>query len=369
MRSLEGSPLIAATPLVIQGVAMRHMAWTLVVASMVGCGQKKDGGGNTGGGSQPVPTRADASAAVDAPAAGSNAVADPEPKVPPPPPTMKKSSRGDCKTEYAPKPTRDPNPMCKVDGGTFQMGTPASDRDSPPVGHPGRDVERPAHGVTVSPFYLDQFEVTVAQIAHYLNAGGDNACDEWADSLEEGRCFLTARLLEFSDGVYTPKPGVAQHAFPSAGFQGAERYCKWAGKRLPTEAEWEFAARHDPKTDKDYRYPWGDRFEPKRANCEEESCKDGFKLEAPVGSFDGTGVLLDGSSPWGVHDLAGNASEYVADCEHPYKPCDGPCRDPRVPVTPGCKPMVRTSDGGSSPMSLRSTWRLNGPGGGFRCAR
>jgi iron(II)-dependent oxidoreductase len=347
---------------------MSRTTWIAVVAVMAGCGRKKDTGGSTAG-SQVVQARADAPAPADVPAVGSGTLAEHEPKVPPPPPTVKPSTKGDCKTDYAPRPTRDPNPMCKIAGGTFMMGTPVGDPDAPPAEHPAHHLELPAHAVSLSPYYLDQFEVTVAQVAHYLNAGGDNACDEWGDSLEEGRCFLTARLLELSDGVYKPLPGVAQHAFPSAGFQGAERYCKWVGKRLPTEAEWEFAARHDPRTGKDYRYPWGDRFEPKRANCHEEDCKDGFKLESPVGVFDGTGGLLDGSSPWGVHDLAGNVEEYVADCEHPYKPCDGPCRDPRVPVTPSCTPMVRASNWTSSPMSLRSTWRLNGPGGGFRCAR
>lgn len=348
---------------------MSHTAWILVAVAVAGCGQKNDGGGNTGRGSQLAPARDVPTALVDAPAASSGAGADLEPKVPPPPPTVKKSSKGDCKTEYAPRPRRDPNPVCKIDGGTFHMGTPASDPDAPPVGHPARDLERPAHEVFLSPYYLDQFEITVAQIAHYLNAGGDNACDEWGDSVSKGQCFTVADVMDVSGGVYTPKPGAAQLAFSGSGFQGAERYCKWAGKRLPTEAEWEFAARHDLKTGKDYRYPWGDRFEPKRANCEEESCKDGVKLEAPAGSFDGTDGRLDGSSPWGVHDMAGNASEFVADCEHPYKPCDGPCRDPRVPVTSSCKPMNRGGLWASGPMDLRSTWRFGGPGGGFRCAR
>jgi formylglycine-generating enzyme required for sulfatase activity len=347
----------------------RRIGIIVVAAGLASCGQKKEGTGNTGG-SQRSPVREDTTAmAIDAPAAGSGAIADLEPKVPPPPPTVKPSTKGDCKTEYAPRPTRDPNPMCKIVGGTFMMGTPAGDPDAPPVEHPAHALELPAHEVSLSPYYLDQFEVTVAQIAHYLNAGGDNSCETWGDSIHGGRCFNLPAVMELTSGVYRPKAGTERLAFSSAGFLGAERYCKWAGKRLPTEAEWEFAARHDPKTGKDSRYPWGDRFEPRRANCAEETCKDGFELEAPVGSFDGTGGRLDGSSPWGVHDLAGNADEVVADCEHPYKPCDGPCRDPKVPVTPSCKPMVRTSDLSSRRLSLRSTWRMGGPGGGFRCAR
>jgi formylglycine-generating enzyme required for sulfatase activity len=348
------------------------MVWSAVtvVAAITGCGQKKDGAAAAGEGSQLAPAPVDASVSTaDGTLASSGDGADLEPKVPPPPATVKRSSKGDCKIEYAPRPTRDPNPMCKIDGGTFMMGTPAGDPDAPPVGHPARDLELPAHAVSLSPYYLDQFEVTVAQIAHYLNAGGNNVCDEWGDSIDDGRCFNLPAVMDVRGGGYRPKPGMERLAFSSAGFQGAERYCRWVGKRLPTEAEWEFAARHDPKIGKDSRYPWGDRFEPRRANCREETCKDGFELESPVGSFDGTGGRLDGSSPWGVHDLAGNVEEIVADCEHRYKPCDGPCRNPKVAVTPSCKPMVRTSDWSSDRMDLRSTWRMGGPGGGFRCAR
>src|SRR3990170_6696392 len=90
-----------------------------------------------------------------------------EPKVPPPPPTVKPAGKGDCRTEYAPRPKRDPNPMCRVRGGNFQMGSPEGESDPD---------EHPQHPVTVKDFYLDQFEVTWAQVAHFLNARGGNAC-------------------------------------------------------------------------------------------------------------------------------------------------------------------------------------------------
>jgi iron(II)-dependent oxidoreductase len=330
---------------------MSRTTWIAVVAALMGCGQKKDAGGNTGG-SQVAQLRADAAApaedpAANAPAAGSGALAEHEPKVPPPPPTVKPNTKGDCKTEYAPRPTRDPNPMCKIDGGTFVMGTPAGDPDAPPVDHPAHGLERPAHEVSLSPYYLDQFEVTVAQVVHYLNASKDNKCAPPGDSVD-GMCFSLLGKIELVDGMYRAVPGKERHPIGGAGYLAPVRYCEWAGKRVPTEAEWEFAARHDPKTGKDRRFPWGDQFEPRRANCDEEVCKDGFEREAPVGSFDGTNGLLDGSSPWGVHDLAGNAGEIVADCEYNYKACKGPCRDPVNAFAPNCHRMVRQSSWSST---------------------
>lgn len=341
---------------------LKSSIWIVTVLAL-GCGQKRErtdqAGHKTGPAAPKDAVVPDALHPVDA----APTLAELEPKVPPPAPTVKQSKKGDCKTEYAPTPTRDPNPMCKIDGGTFMMGAPESDRLA-------RDIERPAHLVTLSPYYLDQFEVTVAQIVHYMNATHRNDCEKWGDSLSEGRCFSFSGDIELVGGEYRAKPDMAALAFNGAGYQGAALYCEWVGKRLPSEAEWEFAARHDPKTGKDRRYPWGDRFEARRANCDEEACKDGFITESPVGSFDGTGGFLDGSSPWGVHDLAGNVGEIVADCErHPYEPCEGPCRDPLVASRPGCKRMVRTSSWTSDDVDLRATWRLGGPGGGFRCAR
>ncbi|MEO8842639.1 MAG: hypothetical protein ABI704_13780, partial [Kofleriaceae bacterium] len=85
--------------------------------------------------------------------AGTSADKKGDPTEPPPPPVVKPGGKGDCKTDYAPSPKRDPSPMCKIDGGTFTMGD---------------DNERMA--AKVSPYYIDQFEVTAAQVAYYLNA-------------------------------------------------------------------------------------------------------------------------------------------------------------------------------------------------------
>jgi len=296
----------------------------------------------------------------------------PEPTVPPPSPTVKVNSKGDCKVDYAPRPTRDPNPVCKIAGGSFMMGST----------DPKAAVnEKPVRKVTITPYFIDQFEVTNAQVAHFLNAVGNRCAGAASD-----KCFRIntisngAPYLSEADGRFNVRPGFEHHPVYSATVAGAERYCAWVGKRLPTEAQWEFAARHDPKTQQDYRWPWGDKFLPKRAACDEAVCKDGFENtvkienssdEAPVGTFDGTHGFGDGSSPWGVHDMAGNVSEIMADFfTEPYPSC-GACTDPVVLASsdPTQKNYRSIRGFHAQADSLRSSLRYGGSSfEGFRCA-
>jgi formylglycine-generating enzyme required for sulfatase activity len=326
----------------------------LLLVAIAACGTKSDG---------PAAPGKDAakSTVSDAPAVDPD-----EPTIPAPEPTVKAGGKGDCKTDHAPRPTRDPNPMCKIAGGEFVMGT--DERDLPDATNASK-FEVPAHRVSVSPFFLDQFEVSVAQIVHFLEAVSDNVCEN-----RYGKCFLTSQTssspISHEGAVATAAPGTARHAFAMATIEGAERYCAWAGKRLPTEAEWELAARLDPATGKALVYPWGDAFEAKRANCDEKDCQDGFREMAPVGSFDGSGGLLDGSSPWGVHDLAGNESEMVADCFVPYAACDPVCRDPRATAETSCKRALRGGSWAAEAQRQRGAVRQAATSaGGFRCAR
>jgi formylglycine-generating enzyme required for sulfatase activity len=141
--------------------------------------------------------------------------------------------------------------------------------------------ELPAHMVVLDGFWIDRTEVTNAQYAQCVAAG---AC----------------RVSSYADdsrynGATQPVVGVS--------WEEAAAYAAWVGGRLPTEAEWEYAAR-GPES---LVYPWGNEWETGLANCREEDCQDGYAMTAPVGSFP------EGASWVGAVDLAGNVWEWVAD--------------------------------------------------------
>jgi len=150
--------------------------------------------------------------------------------------------------------------MILIPGSTFMMGDPEGEPD-----------EQPAHKVVMAPFFLDIHEVTVSQYARFLAATGYPAPLFWNPEL---------------DRPDDPVVGVS--------WFDASAYAAWAGKRLPTEAEWEYACRGGTGT----RYPWGD--EPRRSAANFES----FGI-MPVKSFAAHG--------FGLYDMAGNVWEWCND--------------------------------------------------------
>ena len=113
-----------------------------------------------------------------------------------------------------------------------------------------------------------------------------------------GACAAPQRTAAFND------PGSADHPVLWVTWFQAASYARWAGKRLPTESEWERAARGGATT----RHPWGEAWQPGLANAIESVGGDRFIEAAPVGSFP--------ANLWGLHDMLGNASEWVADHYH-----------------------------------------------------
>ncbi|MEM2125101.1 MAG: SUMF1/EgtB/PvdO family nonheme iron enzyme [Candidatus Methanosuratincola sp.] len=160
-----------------------------------------------------------------------------------------------------------PPGMVFIPGGTFRMG-----RDD------GDEYERPAHEVTVGPFFMDRMEVTNFQYHQFIRATGHRPPPHWQSGLYPlGQDNLPVTHVSWND---------------------ANAYCQWAGKRLPTEAEWEFAARGT-----DGRlYPWGNQWGPDVANAG-DAARGGT---APVGSYP------KGESPFKVLDLVGNVWEWTA---------------------------------------------------------
>lgn len=158
--------------------------------------------------------------------------------------------------------------MVLIPGGTFRMGSPDG------KGFPD---EHPQQEVALQPFYLDRYEVTEELYARF----------DPNHTFPNGHELFPATRVSWED---------------------ASRYAEWAGKRLPTEAEWEYAA-----TGGDGRFfPWGNDWNPSALNWNENGKDDGYAGPAPVHIFS------EGYSPFGIASLSGNVMEWVQDIFHDY---------------------------------------------------
>ena len=228
--------------------------------------------------------------------------------------------------------SQDPS-MVLVPAGEFTMGSPTGDPD-----------ERPPHQVYLDSFLIDTYEVTVGQYGAFLQETGNHPPSDWKAMNQFSHQKRPVSNVDWAD---------------------AAAYCKWAGKRLPTEAEWEKAARGT-----DGRlYPWGNEPPtPRHANYEQAGSNSHGAL-APVGSFEA------GKSPYGLYDMAGNAWEWVSDWyDHGYYQASQP-KNPEGPPTGGFK-VIRGGSWNSSSRVLRSSDRYWDPPSfrsqyfpGFRCVK
>jgi formylglycine-generating enzyme required for sulfatase activity len=180
---------------------------------------------------------------------------------------------------------KDGSTVIKIPAGTFTMGSSDGDAD-----------EKPVHQVELGEYYIDKYEVTNRQYKQF--------CDATGRSYPEDPSYFTSMSGYFRN--YPDYPVV------NVSWNDAAAYCTWAGKRLPTEAEWEKAARGTDSR----KYPWGNG-EPDaggfyRANWGEGSDRsvwkrDGYEYSSPVGSYE------RGASPCGCLDMAGNVWEWCSD--------------------------------------------------------
>ena len=177
-------------------------------------------------------------------------------------------------------------------------------------GMPAELGESPAHSLHLDGFYIDKFEVTNARYQHFMNKTGASPPDFWGT-------------------MNSPDLPVSWVTW----FQ-AQAYCQWVSKRLPTEAEWEKAARGTDER----LYPWGDKFNWDYGNFSdnylEDGHIDGFSSSSPVGSF------LTDISPYGVFDMGGNVLEWVADWQDENYYSISPKENPKGPAT-GTHKVVR----------------------------
>jgi len=167
--------------------------------------------------------------------------------------------------------------MVFIPAGQFNMG----DREG------GYD-EHPERKVSLAGFYMDRYEATFAQFYNFMAVTGHR----------KPRLVGYLGNVETEDLPLFMKP---LHPVIGVSWDDAVDYCRWKGKRLPTEAEWEKAARGE-----DHRkWPWGNQQDPSNANLLGDD--DGFRYTSPVGHF------KRDKSPYGIYDMAGNAMEWVSD--------------------------------------------------------
>jgi len=166
--------------------------------------------------------------------------------------------------------------MAWVPSGTFRFGATEGDRQA-------ATDELPASDFIVGGFWLDRSEVTNTEYRRCVDAGP---------------CTPPRRSDAYDD------PNRASHPVLWVTWFQARDYATWAGKRLPTEVEWERAARAGSTQ----RFPWGDKWVPAKGNAMGAEGVDHWSAAAPVGSFP--------ANAWGIHDLIGNAAEYVQDVYH-----------------------------------------------------
>jgi formylglycine-generating enzyme required for sulfatase activity len=235
-------------------------------------------------------------------------------------------------------PELDPVLMVTIPAGTFLIGNPEGT---------GRPDEWPQRSVHLDTFAIDQVEVTNERYMTFVTATGHR---------NPPNPYGTGPLLSVK--------GIEQLPVVQTTWYDAKAYCIWAKKRLPTEAEWEKAARGTDGR----KYPWGN--EPatlQRANFDRDW--EDEKTLHPVGS------LPEGDSPYGVKDMAGNAREWVSDWYDADYYRHAPDRNPQGPDKKG---VVRSIRGGSwhSPQADitasargRGGFALQTHGTGFRCAR
>ena len=221
-----------------------------------------------------------------------------------------------------------------VAGGKFQMGNQSGAAD-----------EQPLHELILGPYWIDQYEVSNQQ---------------YASCVEAGKCVEPAEISSLTRSAYYGLTDFQNYPVVYVSWQAALNYCNWAGGRLPTEAEWEKAARGSL----DLRlYPWGEQ----PPDCEMAN------FDNCVGDTSAIGSYAQNISPFGVYDMTGNVSEWVSDWYQADAYAGQETINPTGP-SDGYKKVIRGGNWYTDNTGIELAYRdrnypdFHGPQVGFRCA-
>lgn len=234
--------------------------------------------------------------------------------------------------------------MILILAGTFTMGSGAGERD-----------EQPVHTVTLSDFYIDKYEVSFEQLAAFLTERGNE--------FEGGGAWFVLDLTNIyqSGSSWIVEADIAAYPVMNVSWYGAKTFCEWRGGRLPTEAEWEKAARGTNGA----TYPWGEEV----VSCELANFGGCGRASRRVGNYPA------GASVYGVLDMAGNVWEWVADWYADGYYTSSPDENPKGPLTSQPYKVIRGGGWENNRESLRASNRewhapsLYDDNLGFRCVQ
>ena len=242
--------------------------------------------------------------------------------------------------------------MVLIPEGVFTMGYKINNKNEW-----GDTDEEPVHKVFLKSYYIDRLEVSASQFSNFLNL-----------NLKKAPLYFqtgSGVTIEKVDRLYSPRTGLNNYPANRVSWYGADAYCRWLNKRLPTEAEWEKSARGiDGRI-----FPWGDEFPTNdRVTFRRKFNEIGFKVLEMVDS------MPNGRSPYGVHHMAGNAWEWVSDWYEDIYYEKSPFANPKGPDF-GVSKVLRGGNWYYKAYYMRTTYRFNEKPGvfknwqGFRCAK
>jgi len=251
--------------------------------------------------------------------------------------------------------------MVEIASGSFMMGCQNGDTLCYSNGE-----EEPLHSVTISAFKMDKFEVTTADYKKCIDAGVCNNLSE-----DEPHYTVAEPEGHYTNNCTINSPDWDEDALSvnCISWFGAKAYCEWIGRKLPTEAQWEYAASGTAGT----LYTWGNEA----PSCSYTMMFDTVSSKSGCGteSVGKPGEYLNDESPFGVFDMAGNLTEWVSDFYKKDYYSESPANDPQGPETGSYKVFRGGFWGGSDPAIFRNSARPYLPPEtalsmhGFRCVK